>query len=214
MLNFNYAAGAFVFLKKLIKYILSFLFQVNKIIIFEIDLTKQVEITGREGVVSFKLATRNDILSMNKKNYNYDEKGKRYSMERMSKGDRCVLAVIDNQIIGYVWIMKGKMEKTQYKHMPISQDRCYIYKGFVRTEYRGRRVLNGIDQFIFSLLRKENCLAVITTVSKNNTSSVKARDRIGFERIGFYYHIVLLGRVFAYLPHEYKSYLQQKIWKK
>ena len=196
------------FLFSKIKDALFRVFFINKLIIFEINIENPKKIPPSKIDLSFKICKKNEIDLILKYEYNYNNRGKKYSKNRLDKGDRCVLAIYKRKIIGYAWIMKNKMELSIYNLIPISKKRVYIYKGFVLKKFRGKRILNAIDNYIIKLLNKEGKKFIVTTVGKNNKHSIKARERLGFKRIGKIIQIRFFGLKYDYISKKDLKYLQ------
>jgi len=176
--------GIIVFIMKLATYLFYKLFSCEKLIVYEIDLNNYNENIKIQMDISYRVATESDIKNLNNFMYDYNKKTKRYSLERISVGDECVLAIYNDDVVGYIWIMKAQMELSAARLIDIPKEKAYIYRGYIREDYRGKRIFNGIDQYIFNKLKNENYQYVVTTVSMKNLSSIRTRERIGFKRIG------------------------------
>jgi 4-hydroxy-tetrahydrodipicolinate reductase len=75
-----------------------------------------------------------DIEEMDERLYDYSKNAKQYSIDRLEKGDRCILALYNDKIIGYIWVMRDTMEITQFKHISLSKNMTaspYIIPFFV-----------------------------------------------------------------------------------
>lgn len=196
-----------LFIKK-IKIFLNKIFKIEKLIIFELDIEKPIKIIPSPIKLTFRIGTKKDIESMNFTDYDYDEEAKKYSKGQIEKGDRYILAINNDKIVGYVWIMNKYMELSIHNHLPISTKRSYIYRNYVLKDFRGKRVLNAIDNYIINILKEEGKKFIITTISISNKSSIKARDRIGFKRVGKILQIRFFGLKYDYIPKEDLIYLQ------
>jgi len=169
------------------------LFRHIKSYIYQLDLRKrlpEIEVPVR---LAYRMAHEVDIVNLHGEKYDYDEGAKEYLTKRMKQGDRCILASLSDQVVGYMWIMKGAMELSQDRLVSLSEEKAYTYKNFVIGELRGRRVLAGLDQFAINLLRSEGVDFIITTVDHDNLSAITARKRIGFEKIGVINHYRVFG---------------------
>jgi hypothetical protein len=183
-------------------------FFVNKLFIYEFDAENPEKIIPSPLNLSFRLCQRCDIDSIDSELYDYSESAKHYSKHQFDQGDRCILAINNDRIIGYVWIMKNNMELSIHNHVPISAKRSYIYKGFVINEFRGNRVLNALDKYVIGLLKQEGKKFIVTSVSFYNEPSLRARERMGFRRIGTILQIRFLGLKYDYIPKKQLQYLQ------
>lgn len=175
--------GYWSFTKYALRAIQARAFSVHRLALLDLDITKPINHVTPTIDITYRIATVADLDSMGE-DLGYDQKGRRFSRHRLTRGDRCVLAIHDNRIAGYIWIMEGEMELSQYKRIALPQSKMYIYKGFVSNEFRGKRVLNGIDTYIICLALAEGRRAIITTVDVNNRSSLVARERLCFKRVG------------------------------
>ena len=139
--------GLLTFFIKILRYFFTKTIYFKKRIIFELDLETSIPKISSPLKLSFRLAKNKDIESMDEEHYGYSKKGKKYSKDRLLKGDKCVLILHNNKIIGYSWIMKDLMELSKFKHIRLSKDRVYTYKGWVLKKFRGKRVLNTSDMY-------------------------------------------------------------------
>lgn len=199
--------GIATFFRKALKFTAFNLIRVRKVNIYELSLENSARGILPQVEISFRLAEITDIESMDEEHYNYNPQAKEYSVERLMKGDECVLALYHDKIVGYVWVMKGYMELSRFKHIKIPKDKAYIYNNFVLKEFRGKRILNAMDTFVIEKLRKEDKKYLLTTVAQDNKPPVKARDRMGFEKKGEILYIKLLGFIYPYISKRNLNYL-------
>jgi len=200
--------GLLSFFKKISKFIVYKIIFIQNFIIFELNLENFVNKIETQIELDLKIATEKDIDSIIEEYYNYDEFGRQYLKNQQQKGDKCVIAIKNGKIIGYVWIMKGHMELSPFNHIQISNNKTYIYNGFVLKSYRGKRVLNAIDLYIINMLIKDNKKFIITTVATNNKPPIKARERIGFKRIGKITQFRIFGLRYDHISKKDLIYLQ------
>ena len=194
---------------KIISYINKNIFGISKSIIFELDLVKPGPKITSDLDLTFKLATKEDIKKMDKENYGYDKKGKIYSIYRLEKGDRCVLALYNDKIIAYIWIMKDTLELSKNNYIFLSKKRAGSYKGFCVKKYRGKRVHGTIYcNYLINLLRREGKRYVVSAVYTDNKSSLKAMQRLGNKIIGHMIHFNFFGLKYDYIKKKNLSYLQ------
>jgi L-amino acid N-acyltransferase YncA len=182
---------------------------IQRLIIYELDLNNFIEKQDTQIEIIFKVASENDLDSLDKEHYHYSDYGRQWLKHQQTKGDRCILAIKKGKIIGYVWIMKGKMELSINNCIKIPQNKVYIYNGFVLNEYRGKRVLNAIDYYIIDILINEGKKFILTTVATNNKPSIHARKRIGFKKIGNITQFRFFGLNYDYISKKDFKYLQK-----
>jgi hypothetical protein len=197
-----------IWAKKNVKKLLKRIFSIDILNIYELDLIKKISKITLPLILSFRFGNKEDLNSMDHGIYDYSNKEILYFNNRLDQGDRFLLAIHNGSIVGYVWIMKDCMELSVHNHISLSSNKSYIYKGFVLDEYRGNRILNGMDYFVIDLMRTEGKKFIITTVSIRNVASNKARRRIGFKIIGRIINFRLCGLKFDYISKKNRKYLQ------
>jgi len=194
---------------RIINYFNNNVFGISQSIIFELDLKNpdSKRVTNLE--ITLKIATKEDIKKMDKKLYNYNKKGKKYSIERLEKGDKCVLAIHKGQVIGYLWTMKDTMELSQFNHIPLSKNRAYTYKSFVLKDFRGKRIHGSMYNYLCDLLKKEGKEFVISVINTNNKASLKTKSSIKYyKKIGKIINLNFFGLKYDYIKKKDLSYLQ------
>jgi ribosomal protein S18 acetylase RimI-like enzyme len=195
---------------KILKFIKTNICGISKVIIFEFDLNNSVPTVSSQINFSIRMATKEDIDLIDEERYDYNLKGKQYSKERLSKGDKCFLALHNGGIIGYVWIMKNDMELSEFNHVPLSKKRVYTYKAFILKEFRGKRIRNAIDVYLFKMFRKAGKRFVICLVDKDNEPSIRCKERLGFKKIGYINQLRFFGLKYDYLKKNDRLYLQNQ----
>ena len=199
--------GIITFFKKVLTFCTFSIFEIRRVIIFELDLEHLFIKIVPPMDLSFRLATVRDIESMDYDNYNYNDKAKDYSIWRLEKGDRCILSLHNDQIVGYTWIMKDYMELSKRKHIGISENRVYTYNGFVLREYRRKRIFAALDLYVTRMLKKENKRYRISIVAQHNKAAINSREKMGFKKLGEIVHIKFLGVIYPYIQKEILNYL-------
>ena len=201
--------GILVFFSKISRYIRKNIVGINKSFVYEIDLNNPITIITSKLELSFRLATKKDIDLMDYDNYNYDEKAKKYAQERLKKGDSCILAQSNGRIIGYVWIMYDYLDISKFNFISLSKNRASTYNSFVLKEFRGKKVRNSMDEYIFDIFRKTGKRFIVCVIDKDNISSAKTRQRAGYKKIGFVNQFRFFGIKHDYVDRNLLSYLQK-----
>lgn len=196
-----------IFNRKVFFIVVSRCFKINRLIIYEFNLKNQDNQLNSQINLTYRFATKEDILKFDAV-HGYTNKDKKYSIERMECGDECVLALNNENIIGYMWAMHGSMELAMNNIIKLPKDKVYIYKGFVWPEYRGRRVLNGMDSYLFDKIRAEGIVkSIVTTINVSNKSSIKARENAGWKIVGGILQIIIISKKICYISKTDLSYL-------
>ena len=200
--------GFYALIIKSLRNILCKFFGIGNEIIFELNLESFSDEFQPRMELSFQFASETDLHIIQNEIYGYNNKGIKKSMERFHKGDKCLLSLYQGTIIGYVWIMRGRMERSSSQYIDLPDHRVYLYNGFVLEEFRGKRVLNSMDSFLIHRFKKEHKRTLITVVARDNISSIKARERMGFKRVGHITVIGLLGYQYGHIPKKDLTYLK------
>jgi predicted GNAT family acetyltransferase len=202
--------GLISFFRWIIRWAFSNVLSLKSLIIFELDLNGSIPEIIPKINLTFRFATREDIVSLDAVKYDYDTDGIHYCLGRMEKGDKCLLALHKGKIIGYLWLMNGEMELSMAKIMRLPENKSYIYKVFVLDEFRGKRVYAGMHQKIMADLKKAGKKWLITTGERNNLSAIKATQRMGFREKGNLIRILCLGFSFNYISKRDLLYLRRQ----
>jgi hypothetical protein len=104
--------------------------------------------------------------------------------------------------------MKDSMEITPFKHFSLSKNKVYLYKAFVLKEFRGKKVVGAIHEYLSDMLKKEGKRFVITSIDIENKSSLKPRFRAGDKIVGKVIHIRFFGLKYDYIKKKDLIYLQ------
>ena len=200
--------GFYAFIIKFLRNILYKIFGIAKEIIFELNLESFSDTFQPRMELSFQFASETDLHAIHNEIYGYNHISINKSMERFHKGDKCLLSLYEDTIIGYVWIMKGCMERSSSQYIDLPDHRVYLYNGFVLEAFRGKRVLNSMDSFLIHRFKKEHKRSLVTVVARDNISSIKARERMDFKRVGHITVIGLLGYEYGHIPKKDLTYLK------
>jgi len=196
------------FLHRIINYVKKYIIGIYRAKIFELDIKNPGPRIVSDLNPSFRLAVKKDILSMDKDNYDFNKKNKVYFIDRLERGDRCILAIYKGKIIGYIWLIKDKMELRPKKYIDLGKNRSYSYKGFVLKEYRGRRIHGAMYGYIIDILKKDRKRFVVSTVDMDNYSSLKTKERGGYKTLGYLTHLRFFGLKYDHISKKNLNYLK------
>ncbi len=201
--------GMTQFFKKAMGFFAYNIFYMTTLIIYELDLEKDDKKIEAKIKLSFKMASWEDIDALEAKRHKMSHKMKKYSRERLEKGDKCVLAMYNNEIIGYSWAMKGSMELSQFNHIPIPEKKVYLYNAFVVNEFRGNRVNNAMRRYLTdNILKNEGKTTIIGTIAKNNMPSLKSAKRMRPKKVGKIIQLRIFGLRYDYISKKDLQHLQ------
>ena len=145
---------------------------------------------------------------MDEEHYGYNQRTKQYSIDRLSKGDRCILAINNSKIIGYLWVMKDQFELAPFKFITLPKKRVYSYKGYVIKKYRGKRIFWATHVYLFNMLRKEGKRFIVGAIDINNKPALKLKEIENWKIIGKLIHVRFFGLKYDYIKKNGLLYLQ------
>jgi hypothetical protein len=114
-------------------------------------------------------------------------------------GDECFCAVIDNKIVGMMWVgyEKNYMLKTMAKKDGLKSDEAIIHRVFVSKEHRGHRIQNFLSIYIMMYLKRNNFKKVRTYVGINNIAAIISNMKI-YDKYKIIYHLKVTIFVFEF----------------
>jgi len=187
------------------------LFHVERGIIFELDLTKKGKPAKAKIPLGFRWGTKNDILSMDRKRFGYGMRGKRYSINRLEKGDKFVVAIVDGLITGYGWVMFGEIELTKVWHKKLPAEKACLYKEFVQEPYRNMGINRARRTVVLDYLKQKGYKTAYIISFTRNAASVRSIKASGFQPIGRFYSLTLLGVEIPYIGKELLGHLRRAL---
>lgn len=102
-----------------------------------------------------------------------------------SRGDLCVAAMHGEKLIGYQWVAFGSTPHTDGIWVQFNQASCYVYKRFVRTAYRGRRIAAGLSRHADAVCAERGRLSAVGFITLCNDASWRASGRVGGRTLGY-----------------------------
>jgi len=202
--------GIFSFILKTIRYINSNICGISKTIIYEYDLENPTPKIATNLDLSFRLASEKDIDSMDEEHYGYDRDGKKYSKNRLKKGDKCILALYNKKIVGYIWVMYNNMELSEYKLVPLSKNKAYSYKGFVMEKHRGEKIHWAMYRFLIGLVKKEGKRYILSGVHTDNKPGIRTKEKGVYKKIGNIIHFRFFGLRHDFIKKDVLKYIQNE----
>ena len=116
--------------------------------------------------------------------------------KRFAKGDICLVAVHEKNIIGYEWfsIKSSHTEERGFFVLTIPKNAVYAYDAYVKPGYRGKKVFTFIMNAAVNLTHNMKREKLITRVEKGNNASLIAHKRLGFSIIDSNIFIKIYGK--------------------
>lgn len=118
---------------------------------------------------------------------------------------KCVIAILDGKPAGCHWILLPAKYKLFYDSFELDETTALFCGVFVNPNYRGKRVYNSMQCFVYNMwINNFPDRNIITIVEERNDSSLKSNLRIGLNIKGINYLIKFFGKnLFSiyYLPN-------------
>ena len=130
------------------------------------------------GFGSIREGTLGDVDAMS----SLENKEKQIFIDRINNGEYCVVAIYNNEIVGYEWFSDktNHLESRFQYDLIIPSDSIYAYDAFILPKYRLRGIWLLFKKFIFEKMKQIDRETVITMVDYGNDSSLKTHVRFGF----------------------------------
>lgn len=105
--------------------------------------------------------------------------------KRLLRGDYCIAAIFNGDIIGYEWFCTGNkhIEERFGYEIIIPNDTMYAYDAYIKPDYRKHGIWRQIIAFSKKLMIKHNKKNIMSFVEYDNNISFNAHKRVGFKLI-------------------------------
>ena len=118
--------------------------------------------------------------------------------KRFSAGERCILAVKGEQIIGYEWISTKNIHIEERYNYPLKvpDDAVYAYDALIKPEYRRQGIWSSLQKYTIYTASRDGRKKVMVMVDHDNQISIQAHLRFGYVFSRQVFVLMLLGREF------------------
>jgi hypothetical protein len=111
-----------------------------------------------------------------------------------SRGDRCIGAFAGTRLVGYMWLAFGASPHVDGIWVDFAQGDCYAYKFFVRSRYRGQRIIADLHRQADAECLGRGAHRKLYIVDMHNVASLQAARRSGHVALGYAGFLRCLGR--------------------
>lgn len=131
---------------------------------------------------TFKFATIDDLKSLSK---NPEFEINEPDMKAFEHGDRCLLQLDGDNLVGYAWLAASNLVKIEWGfHFNMSDDTVYNYKGYTAPNYRGKGFQPLRHLKLLELVKTEGKKQLLGYVDQMNLNSQKGVRKSGYFKIG------------------------------
>jgi len=114
------------------------------------------------------------------------------------RGDRCYGVMIGDELASYGWYSTRPTPVTDDLILHFDPSYAYMYKGYTRSEHRGKR-LHGIGMArALAALTAEGRKGLVSFVESNNFASLRSCHRLGYQEFGRLFATRAQGRYRTY----------------
>jgi len=113
-----------------------------------------------------------------------------------ARGDLCIGALVEGAMVGYTWLAFGRTPHIEGVWVDAGAAARYSYKTFVRSAWRGKRIVRAMHAFADLELHRGRHLA-LDLVDVDNFSSRAALERSGSSLAGYVGYADWRGWFFA-----------------
>ena len=123
--------------------------------------------------------------------------------QRFTAGERCVVAVDKDEIVGYEWFCLKPLyiEECSSYRLNIPQDTIYAYDALVKPAYRLRGIWQLFKKHLLDQGRRIGRDNILTLIDHDNTPSLKAHLRFGFVIVKQIKMLRFLNKSFFFEKH-------------
>ena len=123
---------------------------------------------------------------------------RRHEIDRSMAGrvrsgrDFCYAALCRGELVSYCWLAMDSIEPNHNRGarhesgvgMSFSENAAFIYKGFTRSDYRGRGIYPALMQRVCVAMRNKGIRYILSTTEWTNLSALRGCQRSGKKRLG------------------------------
>lgn len=161
-------------MKRIIKY-LSPIFSIYKLNLYKIDKNSPplIDSSMSSGV---KCELEEISYDNYKLAYTIDKESKLDFKSMLKDGDSGVFAFVDGRPVGYLWLKKDGSNDPFFDF----ENCCYLCRGFVHPDYRGRRLLNMMIKYLVDKYR-DLYQDFYVAIAPTNISSIKSCQKVNIK---------------------------------
>lgn len=121
-----------------------------------------------------------------------------FLLEASSRGDRCYAIFDGETLASYGWYAQQSTAIDEHFVLHFDPAYTYMYKGFTRPEYRGKR-LHAVGMCrALRAFTEEGRKGLVSYVRSNNFASLRSVARMGYRIFGDIFLVRVHGHAFAY----------------
>jgi len=117
--------------------------------------------------------------------------------ERLDRGDICVVAWLEGEIIAFSWANLISFEFLADKY-ELNENEAYLYSAYTAPSYRGKRLAYILRHHLYKILTSKGKKKLYSFSIKTNTAAVKFKRNIKAQIIGSGLKIKLFRRWYSY----------------
>jgi len=156
--------------------------------------------------VEFCFLTKDKVHSLSQDSTNGLEPS--WADRMSSRGDLCFAAFANNRLAGYVWVAFDQVDAENNRGeslltgvvISFPESICFMYKGFVHREFRGRQIYGRLMSRALTALARRKIAHMLSTADWTNFSAHKSCYRIGFRYLGLIWRFGSPRRIFTVTP--------------
>lgn len=116
----------------------------------------------------------------------------------LRRGDVCIGVLEAGRPVGYVWFAFGNTPHIHGAWVRLTAGTRYLYKAFIRPQYRGRRI--GPEMYVrgSALCPRRGRTVGVLAVDLDNMRGLRASRRAGWSQIGLAGFLRIPGRILPF----------------
>ncbi|MCF6199076.1 MAG: GNAT family N-acetyltransferase [Hyphomicrobiaceae bacterium] len=148
-------------------------------------------------LITYKIYEDDNVLALMEQVCPQGEQERQFVHQRLGKGDKAVIGSLEGQPVFYGWLMFNEIEVTYGVFMPLGARTAFGYNLYTRSSHRRMGVMSGFYGFARSYLHQRRFDTLYVGISSQNEPSIKAHEKNGFRKEGYFYTLKMLGTCYT-----------------
>ena len=142
--------------------------------------------TSTDSAITYRIFSKSNLDELLKQAKRSDlDMSEAFIREAIAKGDICSAALINGNIVSYVWSAFSATHDTDDVYAVFPSGFRYGYKAYTLPECRGQHLRDGTIPLRDQYCAERGCMHSLSFIAVDNYASIRAATRSGVTRVGF-----------------------------
>ena len=121
-----------------------------------------------------------------------------FVQDALTKGDLCVGAFRENELVAYVWRAFGRTPHNTDVDVEVNAPYWYTYKMLTLPQARGHNLGGRLTLYADTFCQDAKCIGGVGFVETHNRASLRTNLKVGTQKVGFAGYLKCFGRVITF----------------